>query len=91
MNMTLWLCVLQVFSTYVPTECVNAGEATAHARGRQWAGITQWPYKWIPGQTRGSSGWFPGENDVTRCHYGAIAFSNSQDSHDKNTEEQQTQ
>lgn len=29
------LCPLQVFSTYVPTECVNAGEETARARGRQ--------------------------------------------------------
>jgi len=32
-----FLCVLQVFSTYVPTECVSAGEELAHARGRQAA------------------------------------------------------
>lgn len=32
-------CLLQVFCTYAPTECVNAEEATAPARGRWRAGI----------------------------------------------------
>lgn len=34
---TCSLCLLQVSSTYVPTECVNAGEEPVHARGRQTA------------------------------------------------------
>lgn len=31
------LCLLQVFSIYVPTECVNAEEEQARARGKQVA------------------------------------------------------